>query len=33
MDGVSLDGIRHDETTTWPEGFQPPSSGNLDDHD
>jgi len=33
LDGVVLDGIRHDDTTLWPDGFEPPSSGGLDDHD
>ena len=33
LDQVVLDGIRHDETTRWPDDFSPPSSGGLDDHD
>ena len=33
LDQVVLDGIRHDETTLWPDDFSPPSSGGLDDHD
>ncbi len=32
-DQVILDDIRHDDTTRWPDGFSPPSSGGLDDHD
>ena len=33
LEAVCLDGIRHDDTTVWPEGFDPPSSGGLDDHE
>jgi uncharacterized protein YjbI with pentapeptide repeats len=31
LDGTDLDGVAHDETTTWPEGFDPPPSAESND--
>ena len=33
LEGGVLDGVRYDDTTRWPEGFIPPASGGLSDHE
>ena len=33
FEGVTLEGVRHDESTQWPKGFNPPPSVGVTHHE